>query len=176
MAQQTKNCLLLTHSPLNRLYPPVRIHVLSTTCNVISFNDQGQLYQLTCAERRDLSNHTRNHLTLHQKFPRKSYSTTHLPFRLSNFKILNLSQEFSHGNEGCLMPKKRKKSIRPLPEVPEAKTSLFVYLWLAVDMSFQTYWQGKQTNKQFTLSRRNNHVINLPSTEKGHIMTCIVAR
>ena len=68
------------------------------------------------------------------------------------------------------MPKKRKKVLKPLPEVPEAKTSLSVYLWLAVDTSFQTYWQGKQTNKQFTLSRRNNQVINLPSTEKGHIV------
>ena len=68
------------------------------------------------------------------------------------------------------MPKKRKKVLKPLPEVPEAKTSLSVYLWLAVDTSFQTYWQGKRTNKQFTLSRRNNQVINLPSTEKGHIV------
>ena len=38
------------------------------------------------------------------------------------------------------MPKKlEKKVLKPLPEVPEARTSLFVYLWLAVDMSFQTY-------------------------------------
>ena len=38
---------------------PVRIHVLSTPCDVISFNRQGQLCPLTCAEWRDLSNHTR---------------------------------------------------------------------------------------------------------------------
>ena len=37
-------------------------------------------------------------------------------------------------------------------------------------MSSQTYWQGKQTNKQFTLSRRNNQVIKLPSTGKAHMV------
>ena len=30
--------------------PPVQIHVLSTLCDVISFNGQGQLCLLTCAE------------------------------------------------------------------------------------------------------------------------------
>ena len=30
--------------------PPVRIHVLSTLCDIISFNGQGQLCPLTCAE------------------------------------------------------------------------------------------------------------------------------
>ena len=30
--------------------PPVRIHVLSTACDVISFNGQGQLCPLTCVE------------------------------------------------------------------------------------------------------------------------------
>ena len=30
--------------------PPVRIQVLSTLCDVISFNGQGQLSSLTCAE------------------------------------------------------------------------------------------------------------------------------
>ena len=49
----------LTHSPLNRPKPPVRIHVPFTACDVISFNGQGQLCPLTCAEWRDLSNHTR---------------------------------------------------------------------------------------------------------------------
>ena len=39
--------------------PPVPIHVLSTACDVISFNGRGQLCPLTCAEWRDLSNHTR---------------------------------------------------------------------------------------------------------------------
>ena len=29
---------------------------------------------------------------------------------------------------------------------------------------------NKQTHKQFTLSRRNNQVINFPSTEKRHIV------
>ena len=30
--------------------PPVQIQVLSTLCDVISFNGQGQLSSLTCAE------------------------------------------------------------------------------------------------------------------------------
>ena len=90
------------------------IHVLSTACDVISFNGQGQLCQPTCAEWRDLSNHTRmitihsrrpkkkakNHVTLTWTFPWKSCSTTHLPF---------LSKNFSHQNEAFWMPSKRKK-------------------------------------------------------------------
>ena len=39
--------------------PPVRIHVLSTSRDFFSFNGQGQLCPLTCAELRDLSNYTR---------------------------------------------------------------------------------------------------------------------
>ena len=92
----------LTHSPLNRPQPPIPIHVLSTACDIISFNGQGQLYPLTCAEWRDLSKHTRmstiqsrtqekkakHHVTLTWKFPWKSCSTTHLPFLSSNPKIL----------------------------------------------------------------------------------------
>ena len=31
----------LTHSPLSRPEPPVRIHFVSTACDVISFNGQG---------------------------------------------------------------------------------------------------------------------------------------
>ena len=82
--------------------PPVRIHVLSTHCDIISFNGQGQLSSLTCAEWRDLSNHTRmstiqsrtpekqakNHVTLTRKSPWKSCSITHLPFLSPNPKIL----------------------------------------------------------------------------------------
>ena len=82
--------------------PPVRIHVLSTLCDVISFNSQGQLCALTCAEWRDLSNHTRmsiiqsktpekeakNHVTLTWKSPWKSCSIAHLPFLSPNPKIL----------------------------------------------------------------------------------------
>ena len=78
------------------------VHVLSTACDVISFNSQGQLCPLTCAEWRDLSNHTRmstiqsrtpdkkgkkNHVTKTWKLPWKSCSTTHLPFLSSNPKI-----------------------------------------------------------------------------------------
>ena len=79
--------IVLTHSPLSRPEPPVRIHVLSTACDVISFNGQGQLCPLTCAEWRDLSNHTRmstiqsrtpekktrNYVTLTWKFPSQTH-------------------------------------------------------------------------------------------------------
>ena len=75
----------------------MRIHALSTDCDVISF-----FCLLTCADWKDLSNHTRmstiqsrtpektarNHLTLTWKFPRKFCSTAHLPFLSSNPKIL----------------------------------------------------------------------------------------
>ena len=94
--------LALTHSPLNRPLPPVRIQVLSTLCDVISFNGQGQLSSLTCAEWRDLSNHTRmstiqsrtpekeakNHVTLTWKSPWKSCSIAHLPFLSPNPNVL----------------------------------------------------------------------------------------
>ena len=80
----------------------MRIHVLSTACDIISFNGQGQLCPLTCAEWRDLLNHTRmstiqsrtpekeakNHVTLTWKSPWKSCSITHLPFLSPNPKIL----------------------------------------------------------------------------------------
>ena len=80
----------------------VRIHVLSTLCDVISFYGQGKLCPLTCAEWRDLSNHTRmstiqsrtpekeakNHVTLTWKSPWKSCSIAHLPFLSPNPKIL----------------------------------------------------------------------------------------
>ena len=82
--------------------PPVQIQVPSTACDIISFNGQGQLCLLPCAEWKDLSNHTKmstiqsrrpekkakNHITLTQKFPWKSCFTTHLPFLSSNTKIL----------------------------------------------------------------------------------------
>ena len=64
----------LTHSPLNRPYSPVRIQVLSTLCDVISFNSQGQLSSLTCAEWRDLSNHTRMS-TIQSRTPEKEAKT-----------------------------------------------------------------------------------------------------
>ena len=73
-------------------------------CGVISFNGQGQLCPLSCAEWRDLSNQTRmskiqsrtpekkakNHVTLSWKFAWKSFSTTHLPFLSPNPKILKV--------------------------------------------------------------------------------------
>ena len=80
----------------------MRIQVLSTLCDVISFNGQGQLSSLTCVEWRDLSNHTRmstiqsrtpekeakNHVTRTWKSPWKSCSIAHLPFLSPNPKIL----------------------------------------------------------------------------------------
>ena len=80
----------------------MRIHVLSTLCDVISFNGQGQLCPLTCADWRDLLNHTRistiqsrtpekeakKHVTLTWKSPWKSCSIAHLPFLSPNPKIL----------------------------------------------------------------------------------------
>ena len=83
----------LAHSPLS--HPCGSMSFL--VC--ITFNGQGQLCLLTCAEWRDLSNHTRmstiqsrtlekkakNHVTLTWKFPWKSSSTTHLLF-LSSYR------------------------------------------------------------------------------------------
>ena len=80
----------------------MRIRVLSTLGDVISFDSQGQLCLLTCAEWRDLSTHTRmstiqsrtpekeaeNHVTLTWISPRKSCSIAHLPFLSLNPKIL----------------------------------------------------------------------------------------
>ena len=82
----------------------MRIQVLSTLCGIISFNCQGQLSSLTCAEWRDLSNHTRmstiqsrtpekeakNHVTLTWKSPWKSCSIAYLPFLSPNPKILKV--------------------------------------------------------------------------------------
>ena len=80
----------------------MRIHFVSTTHDIMSFNGQGQHCPLTCAEWRDLSNHTRistiqsktpkkkakNHVTLTWKFPWKSCFTTNPPFLSSNPKII----------------------------------------------------------------------------------------
>ena len=102
----------------------MRIHVPSSTCAEISFIVQGQLCPLTCAERRDLSNHTRmsmvqsrapkkktkNHETLTWKFPWKSCSTTDQPC-LSSDHIKDpksLCKNFSHQNEAYYIPSKRE--------------------------------------------------------------------
>ena len=80
----------------------MRIYVPSSTYDVISFNGQGQLCQLTCAGWRDLSKHarmstirvrrlenkTKKNVTFNRQFSWKSCSTTHLPFRSSNLNIL----------------------------------------------------------------------------------------
>ena len=92
-------CFLNSHKTFNPFAPEppkiaLGIHVLSTACNVMSFNDQGQSrYYRSCARWRKLSNHTwaqfsegyqrkrpKKHVTLTWKFPWKSCSTTHLPF------------------------------------------------------------------------------------------------
>ena len=54
--------LILHKSHFNPFTPelPVPFHVPSTTCNVISFNGQGQLCLLTCAVIKEIfQNHTR---------------------------------------------------------------------------------------------------------------------
>ena len=96
-----KNICLNPFAP-EPLITAVRINFLSTPCDVISFNGQRQLCQLTCAKWRDLSNHTRmstiqsrtpekkakNHVRLTCKSPWKSCSIAHLPFLSPNPKIL----------------------------------------------------------------------------------------
>ena len=77
----------------------MQVHVLSTTFDVISFNGQGQLCPLAWTKWRDLTRistiqsrtprkKAKNHVTLTWKSPWKSCSATHLPFLLSNPKIL----------------------------------------------------------------------------------------
>ena len=77
-----------------------QIHVPSTSCDIISFNCQGQLCPITCAKifqtipewAQSSQEHQRkkatNHVTLTWKFPWKSCPTAHLPFLSSNSKIL----------------------------------------------------------------------------------------
>ena len=48
----TEDTIFIKHLVFNPFAPepPVRIQVLSTFCDIISFNGQGQLSSLTCAE------------------------------------------------------------------------------------------------------------------------------
>ena len=93
-------------------------------CDIISFNGQGQLCPLTCAEWRDLSNYTRmntiqsrivekkveNLVTLTWKLSWKSFSTSHLPFLSSNPKILKaLPKTFPTKMKSNKCPAKEKK-------------------------------------------------------------------
>ena len=93
-------------------------------CDIISFNGQGQLCPLTCAEWRDLSNYTRmntiqsrivekkaeNLVTLTWKLSWKSFSTSHLPFLSSSPKILKaFPKTFPTKIKSIKMPSKRKK-------------------------------------------------------------------
>ena len=78
------------------------VNVPSTACDSISFNSQEQLYPLTCAGWRELSNHYQNEHDSEEETgenckkklvtltfdPWKSCFTTHLPFLSSNPKIL----------------------------------------------------------------------------------------
>ena len=80
----------------------MQIYIPSLTTSFISSNGQGQLCLLTCADGKDLLNHTRirtilsrtlekkakNHKTLTWKIAWKSFSTAHLPFLSSNARIL----------------------------------------------------------------------------------------
>ena len=93
-------------------------------CDIISFNGQGQLCPLTCAEWRDLSNYTRmntiqsrivekkaeNLLTLTWKLSWKSFSTSHLPFLSSNPKILKLSQKLFPPKWSLLNAQQKKQN------------------------------------------------------------------
>ena len=104
----------------------MRIQVLSTLCDVISFNGQGQLSSLTCAEWRDLSNHTRmstiqsktpekeakNHVTWTWKSPWKSCSIAHLPFRSPNPKILKAFLKTIPTKWSLLNAQQEKKKMR----------------------------------------------------------------
>ena len=87
----------------------MRIHFLSTTWDINSFNGQGQLCQLTWAGWQEVSNHTctrmsmiqsrklekkaKNYAMLTQKFPRKSCSTAHIAFLSSNPTIQKVCPE-----------------------------------------------------------------------------------
>ena len=85
------------------------------------------IYTLTCAEWRDVSNDTRvstihsrtpeekakNHVMLTRKLPRKSSSTTHLPFLSSNPKILTAFRNtFSTKMKPTECPAKAKNEAR----------------------------------------------------------------
>ena len=99
---------VLTLSPLKRTKPPMRIHVPSTECDVISFNGQGQLCLLTCAGWRDVSNYTRmstiqsrrskkkatHHVTLTWEFACKTYLTTHLNLKFLSSKPKKIVKAF----------------------------------------------------------------------------------
>ena len=87
------------------------------------FNSQGQLCLLTCAEWRDLSDHTRmstiqsrtpetkakKSVTLTWKFPWKSGSTTQLPLVSSNRKILKAFQKKFPPQWSLLNSQQKKK-------------------------------------------------------------------
>ena len=129
--------------------PPVRMHVPSTACIDISVNGQGQLCPLTCAEWRDLSNHTTmstiqsrapkkkatNQVTLTWEFPWKSCSTTHLPLLSCNSKILKaclksfplkwrlLNAQQKKKNEARKRKVKVKTAVWLLNPNPHARTS-----------------------------------------------------
>ena len=85
---------------------------LRTQKNVISFNDQGQLCQLTCAQRRDLPNHTRNHDTLHQKF--------WLPadIRWGSFVTHSFLPYGPWGRNECVTNEPQRTSAGRLPKIP----------------------------------------------------------
>ena len=100
--QITGHVWCMISANINPFAPEPPVTARADPCDVISFNGQGQLCLLTCAEWRGLSNHTRmgtiqsripektakNHARLTCKSPWKSCSITHLPFLSPNPKIL----------------------------------------------------------------------------------------
>ena len=109
----------------------MRIHILSTPCDIISFNGQGQLCPLTCAEWRDLSKQTRmstiqartpekkakKPCNIDLKIPWKTCSTAHLPFLSPNPKILKaFLKTFPTKMKPTKMPSKRKKNDARKPK------------------------------------------------------------
>ena len=104
-------------------YPSVRTHVPSTACDVNSINGQVKRYPPTCAEWRDLSNHTRistiqsrtpekrakNHVTLTGKFswnlvPPPTYLSFPLILRSWERSLKRFSPKWS-----VLNPQQKKK-------------------------------------------------------------------
>lgn len=130
---------------------PMRIQFFSTTCDINSFNGQGQLCQLTSAGWREVSNHTctrismiqsrklekkaKNYAMLTQKFPRKSCSTAHIPFLSSNPKIQKVCPETFPTKvrlTKCPAQEKQKKRGWDKGKRKNRTVSLF------------THWQGRQ--------------------------------
>ena len=69
---------------------PVRIHVPSTACDVVSFKGQGQLCNLSCSGGRDLSNRTKISM-IQSRRPKKKAKNPCSVYRKSPWKTFPLS-------------------------------------------------------------------------------------